>query len=199
MRASRSGASERRQDAMVRVDEAVRLSCGSRSSPKRRTPSRWRLRPPPPQAFRLALRLPRTTRRRGFNLEALRTRCSANLRHGTLWHKAPPTENPAKSAKKSSTPHAERRVRQVTRRSSSGKTMLARRSTPGPLTSQSTRRHVCDSSHRARTRAGHGRGVPRRRRSRPWRPRPLRRSWDREDRALGGRARGGESGASVAC
>jgi hypothetical protein len=47
----------------------------------KRTPSRWRLRPPPPQAFRLALRLPRTTRRRGFNLEALRARCSTNLRH----------------------------------------------------------------------------------------------------------------------
>jgi hypothetical protein len=64
---------------------------------KRRTPSRWRLRPPPPQAFRLALRLPRTTHRRGFNLEALRARCSVNLRHGTLHDKAHLSKNHAKS------------------------------------------------------------------------------------------------------
>ena len=48
--------------------------------PERSTPSRWRFRPPSPQAFRLALRLPRTTRRDDFDLIALRARCSANVR-----------------------------------------------------------------------------------------------------------------------
>jgi hypothetical protein len=59
---------------------------------RKRTPSRWRLRPPPPQAFRLALRLPRTTHRRGFDLEALRTRCTANLRQTTHPHKTRPID-----------------------------------------------------------------------------------------------------------
>jgi hypothetical protein len=48
------------------------------------------------------LRLPRTTRRRGFNLEALRARCPANLRHRAVGFKISPTENSAKSAKKTS-------------------------------------------------------------------------------------------------
>ncbi len=70
----RSGVGERREKAGGENAEHGR---------PRRTPSRWRLRPPPPQAFRLALRLPRTTRRRGFNLEALRARCITNLRQSS--------------------------------------------------------------------------------------------------------------------
>ena len=66
---------------------------------KTRTPSRWRLRPPPPQAFRLARRLPRTTRRRGFNLEALRARCSSNLRHSARHTQAGAAANVRKEHK----------------------------------------------------------------------------------------------------
>ena len=77
--------------------DAVHRARLSRLGRKKKSPSRWRLRPPPPQAFRLALRLPRTTRRRGFDLEALRARCIANLRHGASPHKTTRTKNHAKS------------------------------------------------------------------------------------------------------
>jgi hypothetical protein len=66
-----------------------------------RTPNRWRLRPPPPQAFRLALRLPRTTRKRGFNLEALRARCSANLGQESSSRNPPLAKIPATSEENS--------------------------------------------------------------------------------------------------
>jgi hypothetical protein len=63
---TRSPTTSCRSSASASPDPGRRLSPGPR-----RTPSRWRLRPPPPQAFRLASRLPRTTRRRGFNLADL--------------------------------------------------------------------------------------------------------------------------------
>jgi hypothetical protein len=53
-----------------------------------------------PQAFRLALRLPRTTRKRGFNLEALRTRCSMSLRDGASNCNALVFKIPATSGRK---------------------------------------------------------------------------------------------------
>ena len=82
---------------VMATQDAVHRARLSRLGRKKKSPSRWRLRPPPPQAFRLALRLPRTTRRRGFDLEALRARCIANLRHGASPHKTTRTKNHAKS------------------------------------------------------------------------------------------------------
>jgi hypothetical protein len=83
---TRSPTTSCRSSASASPDPGRRLSPGPG-----RTPSRWRLRPPPPQAFRLASRLPRTTRRRGFNLEALRARCSTTLRQGPSGCKTPLT------------------------------------------------------------------------------------------------------------
>ena len=79
----------------------------------KRTPSRWRFRPPSPQAFRLTRRLPRTTRRSGFDLIALRTRCSTNVWQPEPSHKGSRNENSAKSVRPRVAARSRRRRRQM--------------------------------------------------------------------------------------